>query len=31
MLVGLDKDYSRDKPNQRWEEYYAGKLVEHFA
>jgi hypothetical protein len=31
MPVGLDKEFNRDKPDQGWEEFYAAKLLEHFA
>jgi hypothetical protein len=31
MLVTLDKDYTRESPADRWEDYYARRLVEHFA
>jgi hypothetical protein len=30
MLVKLDKDYSSDKPPEKWEDYYSKKLVERF-
>ena len=30
MLVKLDKDYSAQQPRERWEDYYAQKLIEHF-
>jgi hypothetical protein len=30
MLVKLDKDYSAQQPSERWEDYYAQKLMEHF-
>ena len=31
MLVKLDRDYQRDKPDEPWERYYASRLVDHFA
>ena len=31
MLVKLDKDYAAQQPGERWEDYYARKLIEHFA
>ena len=30
MLVKLDKDYSAQQPSERWEDYYAQQLIEHF-
>ena len=30
MLVGLDKQYTRDKPTQPWEQFYAEQLLNHF-
>ena len=30
MLVRLDRDYNDIKPDQPWERFYAGKLLEHF-
>jgi hypothetical protein len=30
MLVRLDKEYTQRKPTERWEDYYADALVEHF-
>ncbi len=30
MLVKLDKDYTVEKPHEKWEEYYAKKLREYF-
>ncbi len=30
MLVKLDKDYSAQQPRERWEDYYAQKLIDHF-
>src|SRR4051794_15770765 len=29
-LVQLDKDYASTNPSERWEEYYASRLTEHF-
>jgi hypothetical protein len=31
MLVRLDKEYGADAPAERWEDYYAQRLVDHFA
>ena len=31
MLVKLDKDYNRASRRQRWQDYYADRLAEHFA
>jgi hypothetical protein len=31
LLVSLDKEYSRDKPSESWESFYAARLLEHFG
>jgi hypothetical protein len=31
VLVGLDKQYTADKPGEPWEEYYAERILRHFA
>jgi hypothetical protein len=31
MLVKLDKDYTRERPSEPWERYYARELVQHFT
>jgi hypothetical protein len=31
LLVLLDKEFSAKQPQQRWEEYYAHRVTEHFA
>ena len=31
LLVALDKDFTRDKPAERWEDFYAARLLRHFA
>jgi hypothetical protein len=31
MLVRLDREYSADGGGERWEEYYARRLQEHFV
>jgi hypothetical protein len=31
LLVGLDREFTRDKPAQPWEQFYAQRLVQHFA
>ncbi len=30
-LVRLDKEFTRDQPEGRWEDYYARELVSHLA
>jgi hypothetical protein len=30
MLVRLDKEYAAASPDEKWEDYYARSLVEHF-
>ena len=31
LLVGLDQEFTRMAPSERWEEFYARRLVEHFG
>ena len=31
MLVLLDKDYSAESPDEKFEDYYARRLAEHFG
>ena len=31
LLVRLDKEYTERRPDQRWEDYYAGELLNHFG
>ena len=31
MLVTLDKEYTAEHPSERWEDYYAPRIGEHFA
>src|SRR4029453_19620168 len=31
MLVGLDKEFTENKPDGTWEDYYAAELVRHFG
>jgi hypothetical protein len=31
MLVKLDKDYAAENPDEKWENYYARAVVDHFA
>src|SRR4029453_12266475 len=31
LLVRLDKEYTERRPEQRWEDYYAGELLTHFG
>ncbi|MGH2787702.1 MAG: hypothetical protein ACRDJV_07295 [Actinomycetota bacterium] len=31
MLVTLDKQYKAESPDERWEDYYASRLTEHFG
>ena len=30
MLVRLDKEYGQAQPAERWEDFYAARLAEHF-
>ena len=30
VLVGLDKQYTADKPGEPWEQYYAQRIFRHF-
>jgi hypothetical protein len=30
LLVELDREFTAAKPAQRWEDFYAGRLLEHF-
>jgi hypothetical protein len=30
LLVGLDKEYTARSPAERWEDWYASALVDHF-
>jgi hypothetical protein len=30
MLVKLDKEYAAEQPREKWEDYYARKLLQHF-
>jgi hypothetical protein len=30
VLVGLDKQYTSDSPNEPWESFYASALLDHF-
>lgn len=30
LLVRLDVDYTREKPSESWEDYYAARILEHF-
>jgi hypothetical protein len=30
-LVQLDKEYTQQRPDERWEDHYARGLLEHFA
>jgi hypothetical protein len=30
LLVGLDKEYT-ERPDERWEDYYARELLRHFS
>lgn len=30
-LVGLDREYAEAQPDERWEDYYAERLVERLA
>ena len=31
LFVGLDKEYVQTRPSERSEEFYAARLVQHFA
>jgi hypothetical protein len=31
MLVQLDKDYTANKPAEKWEDWYAERVVGHFG
>jgi hypothetical protein len=31
MLVKLDNDYTQEGPTERWEDFYARELLEHFS
>ncbi|MCL5435083.1 MAG: hypothetical protein M1405_01710 [Patescibacteria group bacterium] len=31
VLVLLDKEYTKEKPEDKWEDYYAKKLIEYFS
>jgi len=31
LLVGLDREFTNDKPAEPWETFYARRLVQHFA
>ena len=31
LLVGLDREFTRDKPAQSWEQFYAQRVLQHFA
>jgi hypothetical protein len=31
MLVKLDKDYTAESPDERWEDWYAARLVEELG
>src|SRR5438094_7068097 len=31
LLVALDKEFTREGPQEPWERYYARRLLEHFA
>ncbi len=31
LLVQLDKDYTKAAPGERWEEWYAERVVRHFG
>jgi hypothetical protein len=31
LLVGLDREFTRDKAGEPWEMFYARRLVQHFA
>jgi hypothetical protein len=31
LLVSLDKEYTTASPDTRWPQWYAGRILEHFA
>jgi hypothetical protein len=31
LLVGLDREFTAQSPPGRWEDYYAGRIAEHFS
>ena len=31
LLVQLDKDFVADDPKESWEDYYASRILKHFA
>jgi hypothetical protein len=31
LLVGLDRQYTERRPDQRWEDFYAEELLRHFS
>ena len=31
LLVGLDREYTRDKPGVAWEQFYAERMLQHFT
>jgi hypothetical protein len=31
LLVGLDKEYLKTKPNERWENFYAARFMQHLS
>jgi len=31
LLVRLDKEYTERRPEQRWEDWYARELLDHFG
>jgi hypothetical protein len=31
LLVGLDKEYTQTAPTERWEDFYAARLIQHFS
>lgn len=31
MLVKLDRDYAAESPDEPWPNWYASRLIEHFA
>lgn len=31
LLVGLDKEFAETRPNERWEDFYAARLLQRFS
>jgi hypothetical protein len=31
LLVGLDQEYTRTRPSEPWDDFYAARLMKHFS